>query len=62
MSPTKSGKRKLRSRRLRCRSGKAAYRDRVAALLALSRIPDGPTRAYRCQWCGAWHLTSQKRR
>lgn len=59
MSPTKAGKRRLRERRLRCRSGKAAFRDELAAKMALAKIPDGPNRAYRCPECHRWHLTSQ---
>lgn len=48
-----------------CPTGKQRYRDRIAALLALSKI-SGETnrvrierRAYRCEKCRGWHLTSQ---
>lgn len=44
---------------------KIRYRDRVAALLALSRTgqhgerrPKEERRAYYCQQCRGWHLTS----
>lgn len=42
---------------------KKRYRDRVSALLALSRIDRGRAekqecRAYRCPKCRYWHLTS----
>ena len=48
---------------------KRAYRDEIAAKLALasaqhkdgSRRPATETRAYRCP-CGRWHLTSTKKR
>jgi hypothetical protein len=40
---------------------KVRYRDRLAALIALSRVRrDGEHRAYRCLHCRGWHLTSQK--
>lgn len=46
---------------------KRAYKDRIAALLALANTQnvDSPTRAktekraYRCSYCKKWHLTSQ---
>ena len=49
-----------------CRTGKQRYRDRIAALLALTELPDTPKRreqrAYRCPHCRGWHLTSQPQR
>lgn len=47
--------------------GKTRYRDRIAALLALSKIarrddtrrPKTEQRAYPCPRCHGWHLTSQ---
>ncbi|MFI8962091.1 hypothetical protein ACIGO8_08240 [Streptomyces sp. NPDC053493] len=47
-----------------CRTGKARYRDEVAAKLALARIDTGhgnrrERRAYRCPHCRGWHLTSR---
>ena len=47
-----------------CRTGKARYRDGVAAKLALARIDPGDgrrreRRAYRCPHCRGWHLTSR---
>lgn len=50
-----------------CSSGKVAYKSRVGALLALSRIQyeDKPghteKKAYRCPTCHSWHLTSKVR-
>lgn len=48
-------------------TGKARYRDRIAALLALTGIDNSnpkrrEQRAYRCQFCRGWHLTSQTKR
>lgn len=48
---------------------KVRYRDRIAALVALSAAqrtdgsgrPKTERRAYQCTGCGAWHLTSQGR-
>jgi len=53
-----------------CRSGKVRYRDRIAALLALSKVcrrdspkrPKSERRAYPCPHCKGWHLTSTGRR
>lgn len=49
-----------------CKTGKRRFRDEIAARLALGNAvavhrQDGttPERAYRCQWCRGWHLTSQ---
>lgn len=53
----------------RCPSGKIRYCDRVAALIALSELAVkrgrqkqrarlDERRAYRCQKCLGWHLTS----
>ena len=57
-------------KQLGCPSGKVRYRDRLDALLALSRIDrkDSPRRskseqrAYPCPRCKGWHLTSTDRR
>lgn len=53
----------------RCRTGKARFRSRLDALLALmntgrndSRRPKDECRVYRCPECSGWHLTSQGRR
>jgi len=52
---------------MRCHTGKARFRHKMTALLALVRIqqegpkePGGdiPRRAYRCPHCRGWHLTS----
>jgi hypothetical protein len=52
----------------RCRTtGKTSFRDRLDAMLALARIQAAtaedrdylPQRAYRCNECGAWHLTKK---
>ena len=51
----------------RCRCGKQAYRDGIAAKLALAvivrkgspRRPKSESRAYRCAY-GRWHLTSKR--
>lgn len=48
---------------------KVSYRDRIAALLALSKVQHQDkshrakveSRAYFCADCRAWHLTSKKR-
>ena len=46
---------------------KIRYRDEIAANLALAKLQrqgkagHDETRAYRCEKCGGWHLTSQKR-
>ncbi|KMM44867.1 hypothetical protein CWIS_13650 [Cellulomonas sp. A375-1] len=53
-----------------CPSGKVRYRDRLDALLALSKIgrkdsprrPGSEQRAYPCPRCKGWHLTSTDRR
>lgn len=52
-----------------CRSGKTAYPDEQAARVALVEIRAAsalhnirrrtPCRAYECQFCAEWHLTSQ---
>jgi len=52
-----------------CRD-KIRYRDRIAALMALastrrsdsSRRAKTESRAYRCNHCNGWHLTSKLRR
>lgn len=49
------------------RTGKTRFRDRIAALLALSGMDNlnpkrREQRAYRCEFCRGWHLTSQKKR
>lgn len=46
---------------------KRRFRALALALLELERIahtdhgPHIPVRAYRCEWCFGWHLTSQAR-
>lgn len=57
-----------------CPSGKLRYRDRVDALIALSRASEKASRyrhqhekrresrAYLCDRCKGWHLTSQPAR
>lgn len=58
------------SRRRACRCGKVRYPGREAALHALHRVQGGvrsgstrlrtePARAYECEFCAGWHLTSQ---
>ena len=43
-----------------CRTNKVRYRDRIAATIALFRTRDqGTARAYQCDFCHGWHLTSQ---
>lgn len=52
-----------------CASGKARYRDKVAAMLVLATVrrrdgshrPKLEARAYRCPQCRGWHLTSKRR-
>ena len=55
-------------KRRRVRScGKRRFRDKNEALAALHRITarvsklagDKPVRAYPCDYCNGWHLTSQ---
>lgn len=49
----------------RCGSGKKRFRDHQSAVHALRRIKGGssrdrvPAKAYECDWCGGWHLTSR---
>jgi len=46
---------------------KTRYRDEIAAKLALAKLArqgkqgHDECRAYRCEKCAGWHLTSQKR-
>ena len=56
-------------RRRRMCTGKKRYRDEQAAMAALHGVvawdeaaPDKELRAYRCDYCERWHLTSQPRR
>ena len=51
----------------RCRTGKRAYRDEQQAKNAITRIRQvgekrdtSPERAYSCEFCGRWHLTSDE--
>lgn len=62
---------KVNTTKRACPTGKARYRDRVAAMLTMagaqrkdgSRRPKVEVRAYRCGECGGgWHLTSRARR
>lgn len=62
--PKWTDKRPIRSR---CRrTGKVGYKSHDAAMLAGSFVLDQPDcrvrsfRAYLCQYCGLWHLTSQE--
>lgn len=56
-------RKRVRQQRARhCPSGKAWYRTKLDAMMALARVQDGPRRAYPCPMCGSWHLTSQVRR
>lgn len=43
-----------------CSSGKRWYGSRVEVLAALNMMPGGreERRAYRCNLCNGWHLTS----
>ena len=51
-----------------CPSGKHAYRDRIAADLALAGVrrtgsgSHDEQRSYPCNLCRGWHLTSQPKR
>lgn len=53
-----------KARRTRpCPSGKARYRDRQSAVVVLRNVQQRGgllTRAYRCEMCKGWHLTSQR--
>jgi hypothetical protein len=40
--------------------GKASYYSRRAAHAVAQVVPDHQT-AYRCPWCGWWHLTKRRR-
>jgi hypothetical protein len=48
-----------------CRTRKVRYTDNLAARIALAAIErktnraGGERRAYRCQHCRGWHLTSR---
>lgn len=52
-------------------TGKVAYTNKIRALMAIVKIESVgprifggpiPKRVYRCEHCGAWHLTSQPQR
>ena len=50
----------------RCgKTRKTGYKSHDAAMLAACHVMEQPDcrvqsfRAYLCQWCGLWHLTSQ---
>jgi hypothetical protein len=53
--------------RRRCRTGKVGFYSKLAALFAIAKIQGGvhgeryPRRAYFCQMCRRWHLTSMTR-
>lgn len=55
---------------MKCITGKICYKDRLDAIIALSRIQEQtkkmykkewhyPIRAYHCNLCQYWHLTSK---
>jgi hypothetical protein len=52
----------------KCPSGKVGYASHRRAMMAVGKIvfysrrEEVPQRAYRCQRCRRWHLTSQPRR
>jgi tRNA(Ile)-lysidine synthase TilS/MesJ len=50
-----------------CRTGKSPFHDQAAAKAAITRIRQSgeqrdktPTRAYLCEFCHRWHLTSKE--
>lgn len=48
--------------RVTCATGKLRYPDKLAAKIVLAkaqRQDHGELRAYRCEFCRGWHLTSQ---
>lgn len=54
-----------RSSRECSRTGKVRFRDKLAAQIELAgavRRDKGEQRAYRCEFCRGWHLTSQSKR
>lgn len=45
-----------------CTTKKFRYRDKLGAKIALAKAQGkdhGESRAYRCEFCRGWHLTSQ---
>jgi hypothetical protein len=47
--------------------GKTRYKDQAAAAFAIENMEwdqpiQGSLRAYRCEYCDRWHLTSQVQR
>lgn len=47
------------TRYIRCGpTGKRLYKSEAAAMMAHPEMP----RAYRCEYCGGWHLTSKPAR
>lgn len=49
----------------KCRTGKVAFRDELAAKIALARRvwkDKGERRTYKCKFCNHYHLTSQESR
>lgn len=58
------GLRYVRRKRGTCRSGKIWYASRLEALAARQFMADSfrSCRAYRCNLCNGWHITSQERR
>lgn len=73
MTTSRTAYTKRKKKRMeKCPSGKMSYRDEIAAKLALATLKhkdvtylrDGRNlnvrRAYKCDRCPNWHLTSQK--
>ena len=47
-----------------CKTGKVRFRDRLACMIKLARrqaSDKGECRCYRCEFCGGWHMTSQRK-
>lgn len=60
-------RRVARSKRSACPTRKVRYRDHESAVRALRGVAGSarakiPVRAYRCNLCQGWHLTSQTQR
>jgi hypothetical protein len=63
--PPEVGRKKQRKPHRQTACGKKRYRDHQEAVQALRRLREHsergriPARAYQCNRCGGWHLTSQ---